>query len=362
MADTKTNMKEEEDKNRARMEDRLENLPESLQFHILTLLNTKKAVQISMLSKQWLSIWTSKPVLHLNSSDFRWLDDFDNFVNHVLRHRDHSAELNTLTFTRRGYSSRNFVKEVLEYAISHGVNHLTLLIERFENDYNWDVNNCLHTSSNSLKTLKLKTQSHTRPVLSGSFKNLTILYLKRAIIVKDHEPFLLGFPMLEKLVLKDCYLGKILGVEALKLSDLTISDSCFGRCELTTPNLRFFKYRGSYFQELQTNGGLPALDTVVIDSNGFRNPLGKRLTIEDLVRLVRGHGNTKKIEDLVSLFRGLGNAKSVTLSSSMCPIRLILSLNNHVQTKYVTRMGMKMRMQENENENEYCIDVMMLLG
>ncbi|KAJ9540300.1 hypothetical protein OSB04_026806 [Centaurea solstitialis] len=163
MADTKTNIQENKEKRRRMIEDgrlRLDNLPKSLQFHNLTLLDTKKAVQISMLSKQWLPLWTSKPVLHLNCSDFRCVDDFDKFVNHVLRHRDHSAELNTLTFTRRGFSSRNFVKKVLDYAISHGVNHLKLSIKCFEND-SCDIkswNNCLHTSSNSLKTLKLKSQ------------------------------------------------------------------------------------------------------------------------------------------------------------------------------------------------------------
>ncbi|XP_024972927.1 F-box/FBD/LRR-repeat protein At2g04230-like [Cynara cardunculus var. scolymus] len=297
---TTKNMLEEE--NMARIEeDRLNDLPKSLHRHILSLLHTKDAVQTSMISKSWLRLWTSIPVLHLNSCNFRYVVNFDKFVNSVLRYRDESAELNTLTFSRRGACSAKIVKEVVDYAFSHGVNHLELFIKRFKND---SLPVCEQTSSDSLKTLKLKIHSYVScPLLSGSFKNLTFLYLKGAII-KNHQPFS-GFPMLEKLVLKDCRLGKVLSVQAPKLCDLTIScRGCFDRCELTTPNLRFFKYMGSDFPLLVTRDGLPVLETVVIDYYGVCYDFEEQ----------------RLFDDLISLFWALDNAKSLTIFSTIVDV------------------------------------------
>ncbi|KAJ9540302.1 hypothetical protein OSB04_026808 [Centaurea solstitialis] len=309
-------MQEEQEGKRVRMieDGRLDNLPESLQLHILSFLDTKEAVRMSLLSKQWFSLWTSMPVLHLNCSDFCRVE-FDKFVNHVLRYRDHSAELNKLTFTcLHALSCPNYtLKKVLDYAFSHGVNHLKLSITCFDSRPF-----CLHTSSfDLLKTLKIKSQCYfsCTPFLSGSFKNLTVLHLKGSNIMNDDcEPFLLGFPMLEKLVLEGCYLGEILRVEALKLSDLTISchgyfDRC--ECELRTPNLRFFKYTGWDFPRLETHDGLPVLDTVVID-------------LEGLCKLSE---EKRRIDDLISLFRGVGNARSVTLSSRIARLLCLFEGN-----------------------------------
>ncbi|KAJ9540301.1 hypothetical protein OSB04_026807 [Centaurea solstitialis] len=306
------NMSRAEQKRARMIEDgRLDNLPESLQLHILSFLDKKEAVQMSLLSKQWFSLWTSMPVLHLNSFDIPRVVDFDKFVNRVLSHRDQSAKLNTLTFTHGGSSSSpKILKEVVDYAFSHGVNHLELSIQCFDSRPL-----CLHTTSfNLLKTLKLKSQSYfSCTFLLGSFKNLTVLHLKGAIIPNNNcEPFLLGFPMLEKLVLKDCCLGKILCVEALKLSDLTISfHGYFDRCKLTTPNLRFFKYIGSEFPRLETHDGLPLLDTVVVDFQG----------------LCELSEEKRMIDDLISLFRGVGNARSVTLSSRIAHLLCLFEGN-----------------------------------
>ncbi|XP_024984061.1 putative F-box/LRR-repeat protein At5g02930 [Cynara cardunculus var. scolymus] len=279
-------------------QERLDDLPESLQFHILSFLDTKQAIQTSVLSEPWLFIWTSMPVLHLHYSAFHKLYAFDKFVNNVLRYRDQSANLNTLTFTRCGVSSAKILKEVIDYAFSHGINHLELFIQHCRNG-SWPV--CLRTSCDSLRTLKLKSQSYVScPFLSGSFKNLTVLHLK-GTIVENLEPFS-GFPMLEKLVLNDCVLGKILSVQALKLSDLTVScHGCLDHCDFTTPNLRFFEYIGSNFPQLRTHDGLPVLETVVIDFHG-----------------VCYHVHEKRMfDDLISLFWALDNAKSLTLFSSI---------------------------------------------
>ncbi|KAJ9552302.1 hypothetical protein OSB04_016347 [Centaurea solstitialis] len=241
-------------------EHRLDDLPESLQLQILSFLDAKQAVQTSALSKPWLSIWTYTPVLRLNCIAFRRLHAFDRFVHKVLTYRDHSVTLDTISFTRGGVSSAKILKEVLNYALSHRVNHLELSIQR-SRSRSWPPV-CQHnTSLDSLKTLTLKSESYVScPFLLGSaFRNLTVLYLKSAMI-EDLVPFS-RFPLLERLVLNDCRFGETLSVEAGKLSHLTVL--CHGSLdylELKTPNLKLFEFIGSDFPELQTYDCVPFVE------------------------------------------------------------------------------------------------------
>ncbi|KAJ9540303.1 hypothetical protein OSB04_026809 [Centaurea solstitialis] len=236
---------------------RLDSLPESLQLHILSFLDAKQAVQTSVLAKSWISLWTRTPVLRFNYIAFRKLRAFDKFVYNVLRFRDHAVKVNTLTFIRGGTSSAKVLKNVLDYAFSHGVSHLEFFIQRSRSGL-WPV--CPRTSSDSLKTLSLKSGNYVIrcPSLSGMFKNLAVLHLKGAVL-KNLEPFS-GFPMLEKLVLDDCrHATTTMTVEATRLAYLSItSHVCrINRCHLNTPNLRLFEYVGSDLPKLITHDGLP---------------------------------------------------------------------------------------------------------
>ncbi|KAI3722271.1 hypothetical protein L2E82_33303 [Cichorium intybus] len=139
----------------------------------------------------------------------------------------------------------------------------------------------------------------------GSFKNLTVLYLRRAIIT-DPEPFL-GFPVLEKLTLIYCDIsteGETLRIHARNLSELTISGHSLNCCDLTTPKLRVFRYRGYNFPIIRTHESLPVLHTMAVDFNGTYNHMYEKRTFDDL------H----------SLFCTFGNATSLTLFSSTVEI------------------------------------------
>ncbi|KAI3799317.1 hypothetical protein L1987_34610 [Smallanthus sonchifolius] len=146
----------------------------------------------------------------------------------------------------------------------------------------------------------------------SSFKNLTNLHLRR-VIITNLDPFS-GFPSLEKLRLVDCRLntnGTVLNVHLPQLSELTISNRNYqrvNRCELATPKLRYFEYRGCNIPHLTTHqGGLPVLETVVIDHNGFCGL------------------NQEKImfDDVVMLFNTLCNAKSLTVFLSIVHLLLL---------------------------------------
>ncbi|KAI3699364.1 hypothetical protein L2E82_43624 [Cichorium intybus] len=290
------------------MEDRFSDLPEALQLHILAFLNTKHAVQTSVLSRTWVSLWTRIPVLDFNDfTIYMKLRVFDKFVYNVLRHRDHSAKLDRLIFDRSGTCSGKILKRVFCYASLFGVKQLEVYVQD-ASKHTWPV--CQLGSFHSLTSLKLQSQSDMNcPFLgpiSGSFKNLTVLYLKRALIT-DSDSFS-GFPVLESLKLFNCHLcmkseSKTLSIHAFRLSDLTISSlKSINCCDLKTPRLRFFDYQGPNFPLLRTHEGLPVLETVLIDFHG-----------------VCWHKEQQKrmFDDMVSLFCMLHDVKSLTLFSSV---------------------------------------------
>lgn len=289
------------------MEDRLSDLPECLQLHILTSLDAKHAVQTSVLSRTWVSAHTRIPVLEFNSYSFKKLLVFDKFVCDVLRHRDHSAKLERLTFNRSGSCSAKILNSVFDYAFSLGVEQLSVNLQQSRNK-TWPVFPVIPFFE-SLKSLTLESQSHMIcPYLgpiSRSFKSLTTMHLQHALI-KDPDPFS-GFPMLESLTLEDCHLcmesEKTLRIHALWLTDLTISSlwniSC---CEVTTPRLKFFDYKGHNFHLLlPTHEGLPVLEKVVIDFNGLCYRRQEKLMFDDLM----------------AMFYTMKNVKSLTLCSSI---------------------------------------------
>ncbi|XP_023735464.1 F-box/LRR-repeat protein At5g02910 [Lactuca sativa] len=216
--------------------DILSYIPEALQLRILCCLDAKQAVQTSMLSRTWVSLWTKTPVLNFKCSSFNNLDAFNTFVNKVLCRRDHLAKLDTVKFLGLIRSTQT-LKSVFDFAFSHGVKQLEVSIHNFAGSNAWP----------SLKVLQSWCHWIMCPFLgsgSTSFKNLTVLHLTHAII-RDVEPYS-GFPILESLKLLYCNLStngninKTLRVYSLRLSHLTISwCTSINCCKLETPRLRF---------------------------------------------------------------------------------------------------------------------------
>ncbi|KAI3830145.1 hypothetical protein L1987_04279 [Smallanthus sonchifolius] len=275
------------------MVDRLSDLPESLQLRILSRLDARQAVQTLALSKSWVSSWTCIPVLNFTC------DGLDAFVVNALSRRQ-SVKLDKLTFKHTGTCGDIISEKVFDYAFSHGVEELEAKLQYINS---WPIG--LHTSSDSLTSLKLFSGNSANCSFleprSGSFKNLTNLYL-REVIITNLDPFS-GFPALDKLRLDFCPLrtkGNALNVHAPRLSEFAILyyKQYVNRCEFTTPKLRYFEWQGCNFPKL-TCGGLPVLETVVIDYNGHCRQEQERMMFDDLLML----------------FNPLQNARSLTLFS-----------------------------------------------
>ncbi|KAJ0515384.1 putative F-box domain-containing protein [Helianthus annuus] len=105
--------------------DRLSDMPESPQLHILSCLDASHAVGTSVLSKSWGSLWTRVPILNFSSYEgFKHLHVFDNFVVNALSRRCAPVKLDRLTFKRDGKCSAKLLQTVFDYAFLHGVREL----------------------------------------------------------------------------------------------------------------------------------------------------------------------------------------------------------------------------------------------
>jgi len=92
------NVNDENDGN----EDRLSDLPEEVLLHILSLLDTKQAVQSCVLSTRWRHLWKRIPTLKLYASSFSTPKQFAIFVYKILTLRDTSIALQALDIKRHG--------------------------------------------------------------------------------------------------------------------------------------------------------------------------------------------------------------------------------------------------------------------
>ncbi|CAN1308374.1 F-box/FBD/LRR-repeat protein At1g16930, partial [Linum perenne] len=67
--------------------DRLNNLPDSILYHILSFLDAKYVVQTSVLSRVWRCVWKHVNVINLRRSNFRNVSSFAKFIRRALSHR-----------------------------------------------------------------------------------------------------------------------------------------------------------------------------------------------------------------------------------------------------------------------------------
>ncbi|MBA0742626.1 hypothetical protein Gogos_015665 [Gossypium gossypioides] len=114
--------------------DRISQLPDVLIHHILSFLSTKEAMATSILSKRWLWVWTSVPILDLQDTPFCRTDPnlhFRQFVDHVLiLNKTVSLDKFCLKFNLVDHPS--YVKTWFWDAVSRDVKELNISIHGTE--------------------------------------------------------------------------------------------------------------------------------------------------------------------------------------------------------------------------------------
>ncbi|KAF7842717.1 F-box/LRR-repeat protein 25-like [Senna tora] len=143
---------------RAEMVDRISILPDEVLHLILSYLETKLAVQTCVLSKRWRYLWTGISTLDFDESSFSDDSSFEEFLNHVLLHRDHSKAICQFKMSYGNIEDVDITKSVIDFFVKHGrgIQDLALSSNNTERDFlphsYW---NLLH-SWDSLKILTLE--------------------------------------------------------------------------------------------------------------------------------------------------------------------------------------------------------------
>jgi len=246
---------ERQSKDNQNEEDMISDLSDDVLIHILSSLNTKKAVQTSILSKRWTNLWKTLPMLILSTRNFSTEESFQEFASQILSLRDDSTSIHTLCFHHTFNLKASLFQRIVKYAISHNVQHLLIDISRHITDFPSFFFSC-HT----LTSLDLFGLGHTifpNSLNSPSLTNLSLRYF--AFRCNDDgfvDPFS-TLKMLNTLLIAGC---KVLGAQNLcisstKLINLTImypqkeSESSFG-IELYAPSLHTFAFTGRHIQKL----------------------------------------------------------------------------------------------------------------
>lgn len=208
--------------------DRISSLPTELIHEILSFLDTRMAVQTSILSKTWKCIWTTLPYLKFNGYDKYFINResrFSRFLDNFFSWRNHQSRILKLELSvKQGISSSN-IKDYVRYAISHNVEHLSVDLCH---PYKLSIFRSSH-----LTKLKLVMRYGSFGILeSKCFRDLpalTTLHLVRPRNMPNcqcGESSLIYLPALTTLCLDGCDLPKSLSLP-------TITTLRLARCNTT---------------------------------------------------------------------------------------------------------------------------------
>ncbi|TXG46595.1 hypothetical protein EZV62_027895 [Acer yangbiense] len=275
--------------------DRLSNLPDPIIHHILSLMNTKYAVQTCVLSKKWRYHWTHICSLNLKFI-FKTIGDFGHFVHKVF-HRRKRYPLSSIKFHLNDYKSPSLAKIVSDYALSKS-------LEEF--DTNLTVFPPSLYQCQNLRTLKLgpcSCMTSTFPDLS-SLASLTTLQLTDfALHTYDYFSKCL---VLENLSLIDCRVARVtlFKISAPQLVKLTISNlkrwdymNREQKIVIISPILKLFNIYGVNPLVLD-RVDCPTLEKVDIQlspSVSQKAKDKKQAYILDMIRVVEGFYHVKSI-------------------------------------------------------------------
>ncbi|KAJ4730312.1 F-box protein [Melia azedarach] len=230
--------------------DRLSNLPDSLIHHILSLLDTKSAVQYSIISKTWRNHWQNTTSLDFDHANFQTRTGFGKFVRHVLRFR-RPFKLSKLRFYSGYKRNLSLIDATFKYAKSHGVEELGTDLSDFPPSF-LDCQTLKSLTVGPLtRSLYCVIRSH--PPNSFTFSSLTTLQLYYVSFdFENGYDFFSSFFNLEKLLIIDCFLLRfmVFKISAPRLVNLTISNLRFftdhTELVISSPKLRFFSFEGIY--------------------------------------------------------------------------------------------------------------------
>ncbi|KAL5856784.1 hypothetical protein ACOSQ3_004242 [Xanthoceras sorbifolium] len=287
--------------------DRLSSLPDPIIHYILSLTDTKSAVQTCVLSKKWRDHWTNIHCLNFDRSSFgRWVG-FRNFVLHVLQHRK-SFDLGNLRFICGSTNKVQLVKKVFLYA-THRLEGLDSdLIGSFPQRH-LSCQQIISHECENLRTLKIY---HMLTDFS-EFANLTTLEIS-ASLPADTDVLFSRCLNLETLVLVNCrlYGGITFIISSPRLVTVTISSFTFCRnIVITAQRVKFLNLKEEIPYSLSIDNRL-AIEKVYIHMSPSVNcQILTTLYASELRDMVESCWHAKSIKVLFSISKETGEERLV---------------------------------------------------
>ncbi|KAL5854404.1 hypothetical protein ACOSQ4_004206 [Xanthoceras sorbifolium] len=279
--------------------DRLSSLPDPIIHYILSLTDTKSAVQTCVLSKKWRDHWTNIHSLNFDRSSFgRWVG-FRNFVLHVLQHRK-SFDLGNLRFICGSTNKVQLVKKVFLYAKSHRLEGLDSdLIGSFPQRH-LSCQQIISHECENLRTLKIY---HILTDFS-EFATLTTLEISASSLRANTDDLFSRCLNLENLVLVNCqvYCGNTFIISSPRLVTVTISSFTFCRnIVITAPRLKFLNLKEENPYSLSIDNCLAIEKVYIHMSPPVNSQILTTLYASQLRDMVENCWHAKSIKVLLSI-------------------------------------------------------------
>ncbi|RZC93025.1 hypothetical protein C5167_028385, partial [Papaver somniferum] len=228
--------------------DRISRLPDSLIHQILSFIDTKYAVQTSVLSKRWIDIWKSLPFQNFNRNSFSHekADKFIDFVYMVFLYRDDTKSSVCMWVGRTLQWSLNAVK--------YNVQETSIVIDELLYSPYEIPRRLLNCKSLRKLVLKVLSEAFADVILPRSMNlpQLKVLTLYGLSISKEElfNGLLSNCPVLETLEIVDCVMeinNRIPSIiDSVSLKKFTYScwliDEMDHSIKLCAPNLKIFNW------------------------------------------------------------------------------------------------------------------------
>ncbi|GMI65526.1 hypothetical protein like AT5G56420 [Hibiscus trionum] len=276
--------------------DRISRLPDVLIQHILSFLSTEEAMATSILSKRWLWVWTSVPIIDLQDTpscrtNLNLRFRFGQFVTRVLV-LNKMASLDKFCLKFNLVDHPSYVQTWFRDAVSRDVKELDITIHGTQIFPFLKLPFAIFTAR-KLQVLKLSQGVELHVPETVSLPCLKVLHLVWIKYTTDESVSRLfaGCHVLQELVLRK-YVG----------DNSTVSN-------ISIPTLKIMSIRfatGRHKHRLKINA--PILEHLYLEDN-----LGLEFDLEDVSSLVEANVSVTWLENRhIPLLKALCNAKSVS--------------------------------------------------
>ncbi|PWA82375.1 F-box domain, Leucine-rich repeat domain, L domain-like protein [Artemisia annua] len=295
--------------------DRLSSLPDKLIYKILSYVDIVYCVRLSVLSSRWRFLWTSMPSLNFASRElYKSSSRYHEFVNNVLSGRNNKIDVSFVSVNlARGEDNHELcVKRILEYALSHNIEQLTMSHTFIDcrSQYPWDLP--------ALTTLHLHDVSlHNSSSIFAMYHSLKNLTLERChvlecdsdgVICSSHGFTIINSRLLSLTLKKVRWIAGFVLVDTPELKNFILVDTPPGK------EWEYYSRRGT--NELLGGLTISARDLTYLSIKGFRFP---KLSLDGIqyvekVDLCISSPQKTNVHRIHDLFQHLHSVKSLALS------------------------------------------------